>query len=320
MSTPAKRPYSRARGGSIQPIDRTYTGVGHRARASVPPASRRPPCPRSSLPPTGRARSSAAEARPCRRGRSLRRRPRGGRRTGAGRVPGRRTARSRSPATPTQAASDIWTMSPNGRDLVNLTPDSPADDEFAELARGRAQDRVRRATRTTPGQPHPRGSKARLRDLRDERRRVGRAADHVQRARRRGPRLVARRQANRLPTRPRPRPRPGQTTTSSRCGPPAPTSATSRTHPALEDGAPNWSPDGRRIAFDSDRDGGTDEDAEIYTMNPDGSRLRRLTDNDDVRRSAELVAERPEDLLPELSRRRNSRSTRCAPTAATRSG
>ena len=37
-----------------------------------------------------------------------------------------------------------------------------------------------------------------------------------------------------------------------------------------------WSPDGTRLAFDSNRDG----DQEIYTMNSlDGSRLTKLTDN-----------------------------------------
>jgi len=34
-----------------------------------------------------------------------------------------------------------------------------------------------------------------------------------------------------------------------------------------------WSPDGRRIAFSSDRDGNTD----LYAMDPDGSNLARLT-------------------------------------------
>ncbi len=43
---------------------------------------------------------------------------------------------------------------------------------------------------------------------------------------------------------------------------------------------PNWSPNGRRIAFTSGPEGGTEEDAEIYTINIDGSRLRRLTDNE----------------------------------------
>ncbi len=44
---------------------------------------------------------------------------------------------------------------------------------------------------------------------------------------------------------------------------------------------PNWSPDGRRIVFVSDRDG----NHEIYVMNADGSNQRRLTDHpaDDIR-------------------------------------
>jgi TolB protein len=36
---------------------------------------------------------------------------------------------------------------------------------------------------------------------------------------------------------------------------------------------PAWSPDGRRLAFGSDRDG----DLEVYVMNADGSGQRRLT-------------------------------------------
>ena len=38
------------------------------------------------------------------------------------------------------------------------------------------------------------------------------------------------------------------------------------THSAGSDGAPAWSPDGKNIAFQSDRDGGI----EIYTMKADG--------------------------------------------------
>jgi Tol biopolymer transport system component len=41
------------------------------------------------------------------------------------------------------------------------------------------------------------------------------------------------------------------------------------------DFGPIWSPDGRRIAFVSNRDGADD----VYTMNPDGSGVRRLTTN-----------------------------------------
>jgi Tol biopolymer transport system component len=40
------------------------------------------------------------------------------------------------------------------------------------------------------------------------------------------------------------------------------------------DGDPSWSPDGTKIAFTSDRDGG---DREIYVMNADGSNQTRLT-------------------------------------------
>jgi Tol biopolymer transport system component len=46
--------------------------------------------------------------------------------------------------------------------------------------------------------------------------------------------------------------------------------------PGVQDFDADWSPDGRRIAFVSERDG----DAEIYTMRPDGSRVHQLTFND----------------------------------------
>jgi len=39
---------------------------------------------------------------------------------------------------------------------------------------------------------------------------------------------------------------------------------------------PNWSPDGKKIAFASDRDG----DSEVYVINVDGSGLVQLTEND----------------------------------------
>jgi len=40
-------------------------------------------------------------------------------------------------------------------------------------------------------------------------------------------------------------------------------------------GGPAWSPDGRWIVFNSDRDG----NSEIYIMRPDGSGQRRLTNH-----------------------------------------
>jgi Tol biopolymer transport system component len=42
------------------------------------------------------------------------------------------------------------------------------------------------------------------------------------------------------------------------------------------DRQPAWSPDGTKIAFNSERDG----NREIYVMNADGSGLTRLTNND----------------------------------------
>ncbi len=47
--------------------------------------------------------------------------------------------------------------------------------------------------------------------------------------------------------------------------------------PGVLDQEPNWSADGRRIAFMSDRDGA---DFEVYTMRPNGSNVRQLTSND----------------------------------------
>jgi Tol biopolymer transport system component len=45
--------------------------------------------------------------------------------------------------------------------------------------------------------------------------------------------------------------------------------------PRVQDFEPNWSPNGRKIAFASDRDG----DNEIYTMSPNGANVHQLTVN-----------------------------------------
>ena len=47
------------------------------------------------------------------------------------------------------------------------------------------------------------------------------------------------------------------------------------TRDAARDSTPSWSPDGRRIAFQSDRDG----NLEMYVMNADGTGLLNLTQN-----------------------------------------
>ena len=59
---------------------------------------------------------------------------------------------------------------------------------------------------------------------------------------------------------------------------PAPAPATRLTVHDAFDSVPTWSPDGRRIAFGSGRDG----NREIYVMNADSSGVTRLTDNDAI--------------------------------------
>ena len=51
------------------------------------------------------------------------------------------------------------------------------------------------------------------------------------------------------------------------------------TNDPSDDTSPSWSPDGKRITFQSDRDNDRDHNIEIYMMDNDGSNLQRLTNN-----------------------------------------
>ena len=58
------------------------------------------------------------------------------------------------------------------------------------------------------------------------------------------------------------------------------------TNNAAYDSDPSWSPDGSRIAFNSDRDG----NYEVYVMNADGTGQARLTNNAALRIRSFMVS------------------------------
>jgi Tol biopolymer transport system component len=171
--------------------------------------------------------------------------------------------------------SDIWTMSPNGSNLVNLTGDFEASDL---LANWRADGRkiVFMSDRETPRNPTPPGfpgadfeifvmnadgsnqTQLTFNDLDDED--PGWSPN--------GRRIVFQRDFNAVR---------GEVDLDIFTMKADGTGEKNLTNSmGVMDFQPNWSPNGRKIAFTSERDG----DAEIYTMKPNGSRVRQLTFNE----------------------------------------
>ncbi len=178
--------------------------------------------------------------------------------------------------------NDIWIMSPNGGEPVNLTPDPPADEADDALPNWRADGRkiVFASDRKTPDNPTPEGfdgpdfelftmnadgSKVRqitFNELDDDD--PAWSPD--------GRRVVFTRDVDTVIG---PDHRNWDILTMRVSG----GDERNLTKDPSHDVEPNWSPNGRRIAFTSVPEGGVDDDAEIYTMGIDGSRVRRLTDN-----------------------------------------
>jgi TolB protein len=175
---------------------------------------------------------------------------------------------------------DIWAMSPNGGEQVNLTPDSPAVDAVPNWrADGRkivfASDRKTRRNSTPAGFDGPDfelftmnadGSHVRqitFNEIDDDDPAWSPDGTHV----------VFHRDVDLLIG---PDHRNWDVLTMRVSG----SDERNLTNNPGLDIETNWSPNGRRIAFTRVPEGGSEEDAEVYTMHTDGSHLRRLTDNE----------------------------------------
>jgi Tol biopolymer transport system component len=172
---------------------------------------------------------------------------------------------------------DVWWMRPDGSHLVNLTPDSEAD-EWEPSWRPDGRKLAFISNRVTPTNPGPdpdfeifvmNADGSGVRQLT-----VNNVVDEAPNWSPDGRRLVFHRNLD--PKVPQADYGHGNYEVF--------TMQADGTHqrdltnlPGSQELFPDWSPDGRRIAFDSNRDG----DREIYTMRPDGSRVQQLTFNGD---------------------------------------
>ena len=152
-----------------------------------------------------------------------------------------------NPTPPGFASPDyeIFVMNADGSNQTQITFNE-LDDEDPRLVARRQEDRLRAGLRS---RPRP----GRLRHPHDECRRYGRKEPHEQ-PRCLGPRaqLVAE----------------------------EPENVRQLTSDALDNEYPDWSPDGRRIAFNSNRDDPDEENFEVYTMRAGSGDVTRLTFNE----------------------------------------
>jgi len=167
---------------------------------------------------------------------------------------------------------DIWTMRPNGSDPINLTANSAA---FDGIANWRADGRkiVFQSDRVTATNPNGRfqifvmnadGSDPTQITFTDLNNNDAPAWSPD------GRKIVFVRHMNMVPEDPDPGVDNHDLWTMNADG----SNQRNLTNNPAEDQEPSWSPDGRRIAFTSDRTGSN----EVYTTDPNGSRLRQLTD------------------------------------------